>query len=155
TIQLRYFDGMDRESCPAVVCCGGRMDFHGAPMSRTWVKLGAPAKAGAAEVTLSEPVTGWRVGDRVIVTSTANCKLLKKAAEDERTARGSPGDDPQTEERFVKAIDGARLNLNKPLEFDHRCDGPYRAEVANLSRNVVVQSAPGLPRGHTMYHRGS
>src|SRR5262249_44051912 len=76
-------------------------------------------------------------------------------AEDERTDRGSTRDDTQTEERFVKAIDGARLNLNKPLEFDHRCDGPYRAEVANLSRNVVVQSAPGLPRGHTMYHRGS
>jgi hypothetical protein len=42
-IQLRYFEGMDKESCPAIVCCGGRMDIHGAPMSRTWVKLAAPA----------------------------------------------------------------------------------------------------------------
>src|SRR5262249_50052020 len=61
TIQLAYFEGMDPESCPAIVCCGGRMDFHGAPLSRTWVKLGEPGRAGSAEVTLAEAVTGWRV----------------------------------------------------------------------------------------------
>src|SRR5262245_31488380 len=27
-IRLKYFDGMDKESCPAIICCGGRMDFH-------------------------------------------------------------------------------------------------------------------------------
>jgi len=155
TIQLRYFEGMDREACPAIVCCGGRMDFHGAPLSRTWLKLGTPAKAGSAEVTLSEPVTGWRVGDRVIVTSTASQNLLKKASEDERTDRPSTRDDTETEERIIKALDGARITLSKPLEFDHRAEGAYRAEVANLSRNVVVRSAAGSPRGHTMYHRGS
>jgi hypothetical protein len=155
TIQLHYLEAMDRESCPAIVCCGGRLDLHGAPLSRTWVKLGAPAKPGSAEVTLAEPATGWRPGDRIIVTSTANQNLLKRAAEDARTDRGSTRDDTETEERLIRAIDGTRLTLNKPLEHDHRCDGPYRGEVANLSRNVVVQSAPGLPRGHTMYHRGS
>ena len=46
-IRLAYVEGMDRETCPAIVCCGGRMDFHGAPMSRTWVKLGATAAGGA------------------------------------------------------------------------------------------------------------
>ena len=34
--------------------------------------------------------------------------------------------------------------------------GDYRGEIANLSRNVVVESAdPAGVRGHTMYHRGS
>jgi hypothetical protein len=42
-IRLTYVQGQDRESCPAMVCCGGRMEFHGAPLNRTWVKLGAPA----------------------------------------------------------------------------------------------------------------
>src|SRR5262249_47616910 len=69
-IRLHYVEGMDRESCPAIVCCGGRMDFHGAPLSRTWVKLGAPARKGDAAVTLAEAVTGWRPGDRVILTAT-------------------------------------------------------------------------------------
>src|SRR5262245_49104501 len=30
-IRLTYVAGMDKESCPAIICCGGRMDFHGAP----------------------------------------------------------------------------------------------------------------------------
>src|SRR5262245_38737195 len=38
-IRLTYVKELDKQSCPAIVCCGGRMDFHGAPMSRTWVKL--------------------------------------------------------------------------------------------------------------------
>src|SRR5262249_41251446 len=45
-IRLAYVKGLDRESCPAIVCCGGRMDFHGAPLSRSWVKLGDTAKKG-------------------------------------------------------------------------------------------------------------
>src|SRR5262249_19666128 len=68
-IRLHYIDGMNKESCPAIVCCGGRMDFHGAPLSRTWLKLDATAEAGATDITLAEPVAGWRVGDRVILTA--------------------------------------------------------------------------------------
>ncbi len=45
-IRLAYIAGMDKESCPAIVCCGGRMDFHGAPLNRTWVKLGALGPQG-------------------------------------------------------------------------------------------------------------
>jgi RNA polymerase sigma factor (sigma-70 family) len=155
TIQLRYLEGMDKESCPAIVCCGGRMDFHGAPLSRTWVKLGAAAKTDSAEVTLAEAVTGWRAGDRIILTSTAKQNNLRKADEFDKTDRGSTRDNTQTEERIIKAIDGTKLTLDKSLEHDHQCDGAYRGDVANLSRNVVVQSAPDGPRGHTMYHRHS
>src|SRR5207249_3585095 len=50
TIRLRYFDGQNKQSCPAIVCCGGSMDFHGAPMSRTWLKLGADARKGDTEL---------------------------------------------------------------------------------------------------------
>ena len=39
---------------------------------------------------------------------------------------------------------------------DHKGTGDYRAAVANLSRNVIVESAePDGLRGHTMYHHGS
>src|SRR5262249_37748936 len=77
-IRLHYVEGMDKQSCPAIVCCGGRMDFHGAALSRTWVKLGAPAAAGATEINLSEAVTGWRAGDRVILTATTRQNKVKK-----------------------------------------------------------------------------
>src|SRR5262249_43073950 len=40
--------------------------------------------------------------------------------------------------------------------FEHLARDEYRGEVANLSRNVVVESADAqASRGHTMYHRGS
>ncbi len=149
-ICLAYCDGMDRETCPAIVCCGGRMDFHGAPLSHTWVKLGATAKSGDKVVSLAEPVTGWRAGDRVILTATTRQVKLKK------TFRPSVRDNTQTEERVVRAAEGNRLTLDEPLKYDHQGDGAYRGEVANLSRNVVVESAdPNGVRGHTMYHRHS
>ena len=129
---------------PAIVCCGGRMDFHGAPLSRTWVKLGATAKTGDTAVTLAEPVTGWKVGDRVIVTAHAD---YTDDGKDAAVAPKSASSRPST---------ARKLTLDKPLEIEHLGDGDYRGEVANLSRNVVVESAdPDGVRGHTMYHRDS
>jgi hypothetical protein len=139
-IRLVYIPGMDKQSCPAIVTCGGRMDFHGAPLSRTWVRLGAAAKVGDTVLSLAEPVQGWRVGDRVILTAT------------DHQYKG----DSHTEERLVAAIDGSKLTLDRPLTYAHRGEGDYRGEVANLSRSVVVESAdPAGLRGHTMYHRNS
>jgi hypothetical protein len=149
-IRLVYVDGMDRQSCPAIVCCGGRIDFHGAPMSRTWARLGAPAKAGETVVTLDEPVTGWKPGDRVILTATTRQIKARK------TFKPSVKDSTQTEERIIKAVDGAKVTLDRPLQFDHVAKDAYRGDVANLSRNVIVESAdPRTARGHTMYHRHS
>lgn len=149
-IRLAPAAGLDPEECPAIVCCGGRMDFHGAPMSRTWVKLGAPAQKGKAEVTLAQPVPGWRPGDRVIVTATNYPHIKGETKLPDLRAHH------ETEERFIRRVDGTRLELDRPLDFDHRAEGGYRGEVAILSRNVVVESAePDGVRGHTMYHRDS
>jgi hypothetical protein len=144
-IRLVDVEGVDKGSWPAIVCCGGRMDFHGTPLSRTWVKLGGAARAGDRTVTLGEPVRGWRVGDRVIVTATRP----RRSGEYRRS-------NVETEERIITAIHGTALDLDQSLEFQHEAIGDFRGEVANLSRNVVVESAePDKARGHTMYHRGS
>jgi hypothetical protein len=139
-IHLVWFPGMDPDSCPAIVCCGGRMDFHGAQLRRTWVKLAATARKGDDHLVLAEPVTGWKVGDRVIVTATSY-QTYKKGK--------------TTEERIIRAVAGPCLTLNAPLEVEHLAEGVYRGEVANLSRNVIVESANLEMRGHTMYHRHS
>lgn len=151
TIRLFYAEGMDKQSCPAIVCCGGRMDFHGTPLSRTWVKLGEPVKTGDSTITLAEQVSGWRVGDQVVLTATTRQNKIKKTF----TAPSLSGHS-QTEQRIITAIDGEHITLDRPLEYDHVCEGVYRGDVANLSRNVVVESAdPDAVRGHTMYHVGS
>jgi hypothetical protein len=140
-IRLVYFPGMDRQSCPAIVCCGGRMDFHGAPLSQTWVKLNVTARPGATSVVVAEHVHGWRVGDHVILTATQRDYRVHE---------------PFTEERTVTAVAGTRIALDRPLRYEHLGEGEYRGEVADLTRNVVVESAdPGGVRGHTMYHRNS
>src|SRR5688572_28866303 len=150
TIRLTYFEGMEKETLPAIINCGGRWDVHGAPLSRTWVKLGADAKKGDSTLTLSEPATGWKVGDKVIVTASEQAYG--------GSFRPKPGkkSEAHTEERTITAIDGVTLTLDKPLATAHRGSGEYRAEVANLSRNVVIESAdPAGVRGHTMYHTRS
>lgn len=139
-IRLHAVDGLDPQSCPAIVCCAGRMDFHGAALNRTWVKLGATATAGATKCELAEPVTGWKVGDQIVFTPT-NTNYRKAHFSETRT---------------ITAVGQQELTFNEPLEYEHLGAGEYRGEVANLSRNVIVESAdPEKSRGHTMYHRGS
>lgn len=152
TIRLTYFDGMDKETLPAIISCGGRWDVHGAAMSRTWLKLGANAAKGASVVTLETPVTGWKAGDRVIVTSS---QQLYGSSDTFRSRPGKPAR-TNTEERTIVKVDGAAVTLDKPLDVDHRGEGPFRAEVANLSRNIIIESAdPAGVRGHTLYHSNS
>ena len=158
-IRLAYVEGLDKETCPAIIDCGGRMEFHGAPMPRTWTKLAREAYRNEAIVLVrADAVAGWKPGDRVIVTGTTRQYGYK----DTRTH--SVAERPATEERTIKKISPyfeldeklARVTLDRPLEGDHRVEDHYRAELANLSRNVVVESAdPDGVRGHTMYHRHS
>lgn len=148
TIRLVYFAGHAPKSCPAIVCCGGRMDFHGAPMSRTWVKLAVTAHKGDSAITLADTVQGWRAGDRVIITDTQGIPSSQR--------KPPHGLAFVAEERTIRSIEGNQLVLDSALDKEHLgADGDY-VEVANLSRNVVVESAdPHKGRGHTMYHRHS
>jgi|GEM_PF-344399 len=154
TIRLTYIEGMNRESCPALVCCGGRMELHGAPLSRSWVKLGADATRGSSEIAFQEPVSGWRVGDRVLLPTTEMSEFYQE--KDGRRVIGTLADDTESEVGEIAAISEQGLVLKEPLKFKHQAQDKFRGEVANLSRNVVIESAdPQGVRGHTMFHRNS
>lgn len=151
-IRLHPIPGLDEKSFPAIVCCGGRMDLHGAPMNRTWMKLANTVEPDASEIELADAVTGWRPGDRILVVSTARIFLFGEGRQLIPTTR----DATQSEERTIRAIFRNKIVLDRPLEHRHLGSGENRGEVANLSRNVIVESAePAGVRGHTMYHRGS
>jgi hypothetical protein len=120
-------------------------------MSRTWVKLERPAKRGDVSVVLAEPVIGWRVGDHIIMTATQ--RDGRKQGSLRPNVKGRQG---FTEERRIVAIDGVRLSVDQAVNNDHEVQADYHGEVADLSRNVIVESAdPDRARGHTMYHYGS
>lgn len=153
TIRLRHFAGTNSETLPAIVSCGGRWDVHGAPLRRTWLKLAAPAKVGDVRVTLEQPVSDWRIGDRIIITTGDSGGPETGATFRQKTNRPKPAG---TEDRVIAAIDGAALTLDRPLDKAHHGEKLMRCEVANLTRNVVIESAnPAGVRGHTMYHHGS
>ena len=150
-IRLHHLKGMDANDAPAIACCSGRMELHGSPLARTWIKLGADVAAGGTDVRLSEPMQDWRVGDEILLTAT------ERAAGSGSFRQGaSRHKEPQSEERSIAAINGDTITLNKPLKFAHSGSGEFRGEIANLSRNVIVESAnPQGVRGHTVYHRFS
>lgn len=148
-IRLHYLDGMNQNDAPALACCSARMEFHGAPLSRTWTKLAAQAKPGDTNVSLVDDVTGWRDGDEVLVTGYLHSD----------TGAGQFRTRPErisTELRHIVKIEDKSLTLDAPLKHPHAGDGEFRSEVANLSRNVIVESAdPDGVRGHTVYHNFS
>ncbi len=154
TIRLRQFKGTNPETLPAIIACGGRWDVHGSPMQRTWLKLAAPAKAGDVKVTVEQGVADWHVGDRIIIT-TSEAPAIESGTTFRKKSRGRQKP-IGTEERVITAINDAVLTVDRPLEKAHHGAGWMRCEVANLSRNVVIESAdPAGARGHTMYHRDS
>src|SRR5205085_5950089 len=54
------------------------------------------------------------------------------------------------------ASERAPITLDAPVTTTHGGQPEERAEIANLSRNVVIESAdPDGVRGHTMYHSAS
>ncbi|MBA2665793.1 MAG: transmembrane domain-containing protein [Trueperaceae bacterium] len=125
----------------------GVLELYGDAPGPSWTRLVDHVAAGAATVRV-EDATGWSVGDRVVLASTD--------FEGWHGAHGSPGArDEQVEERTVTSVDtsvsGSLLTLDRPLSFARVgrtetisgivVDG--RAEVARLTRNVVVQGDEG------------
>lgn len=150
-IRLHYLEGMNKDDAPAIACCSARMEIHGAPLRRTWLKLADDASQGQSQVVVEEAVPDWRVGDEIIVTASD-----RGAAFGSYRAGARDANEAQTETRRIAALDGPTLTLDKPLDFTHAGTGEFRAEAANLSRNVIVESAdPGGVRGHTVFHRFS
>lgn len=160
-VRLVHFEGDDPECLPAIVCIAGRMDIHGAPMRRTWVKLDQAANPGEDRLFLAEPVKDWRVGDRLVVTATYRQRPFAGNSTDHVTER--PASEEAIIEKFALDTMARRgesprklVYLKQPLALPHAANDGYAAEVANLSRNVVIESAtPDGVRGHTMYHRHS
>ena len=158
TIRLKHFPGTSEETLPAIIVCGGRWDVHGAPLVRTWVKLGAPAMPGDSQIIPAEEMKDWRAGDRIIITSgEAQGPESGHSFQKKPFGRQKP---VGTEDRTIAAggaqTAGAVIRLDRPLDRLHCGEDLMRCEVGNLSRNVVIESAdPAGVRGHTMYHHGS
>jgi hypothetical protein len=107
---------------------GGRLELHGAPRTG-WLKLAETAAPGTSTLQLTKS-PGWRAGDSIVVASTDYWS-------------------DHSEEATVKHASGKTITLSAPLELQHwgikqnYAGGVVdeRAEVALLSRNIVIQGA--------------
>jgi len=109
---------------------GGVLELVSADEQATFTKLAASSADGATSIRVLDP-RGFRVGDRIAVAPT-----------DFRAVGG-------TETAIVRQVSGSTLTLATPLErarfgvtqtFAGRVVDE-RAEVANLSRTIVVEGA--------------
>ncbi len=136
-VRLVYFEGDDPTCLPAIICAGGQMDLHGARLARCWVTLAQGTASDQALLYPTDSVEGWRAGDHVVIAGNQTSEEAVLAAS------GSEPAVPRGKKRTV-------------LQLDHRLTLPQAAVVANLSRNVIIESAtPNDVRGHTMYQRYS
>jgi uncharacterized repeat protein (TIGR01451 family) len=133
----------------------GKVTIYGAAMNQTFVELAAEPLAGATTLTLSQPVSGWRVGDRLELPDTR--MLYTEIAPGDPTL-GTYASQREMVTLSAISADGLTLTLSQPLQFDHKGarDGDgvltFLPHVADLTRNVVIHSASATGvRGHTLF----
>lgn len=121
--------------------------FHGTP-KKPWTHLTGSINAGDTSFTVVD-ATGWRVGDRLAITPTLP-PTTSEITEESRTFDDSHAS--AYDEVYISAIDGNTISFTTHvdgstggLKFDHpevtsaEFGKTWRAEVLNLSRNVIIE----------------
>lgn len=112
---------------------GGKLVAQGFP-KRSWTRLTNAANQGDTSIVVDDP-THWVVGDDLGITPTG-----PRSAGWLRSSR-----------RKITAINGNTITLDGPLQNAHPVvDGRFKAEVVNLTRNVVIQGEAGK-EAHVMF----
>ncbi len=132
----------------------GTTTMHGADKT-SWTTLQTHPSAGATQFVLKTTPSGWRVGDKLVVTGTDPITNASISSTDEFK---------RDEVVTITAISGNTVTFSPALVRDHKA--PSQASdldvhVANLSRNIVISSENTSvssisgdfrkPRGHIMF----
>ena len=127
----------------------GAVDLRGAEKC-AWTRLTGSASAGAARFDVRD-AAGWRVGDTVVIVPT-DVPTDDGGDWDDRSNQPLDPFEAKFERRGITAIDGNTISLDAPLVHDHLAVDTgtgkvWTGEVANLTRNVLIEGARG-GRGH-------
>ncbi|MEM0983920.1 MAG: G8 domain-containing protein [Planctomycetota bacterium] len=125
------------------VRAGGSLQLHGASSAKaSWTQIDGDVEPGSVSMRTAE-ATGWEIGDRI---------ALAPSGEDAREA----------ERLTVTAVsaDGLAISFEPPLEHHHLGHAftyagkpiDMRAEVALLSRTIVIGNAPSDPYDKLGFH---
>ncbi len=111
----------------------GQGEIHGAPVEKTFTKLASDAAVskGTSTLFVQDDVQDWTPGGKIIITTTGRHSC--------------------TEVNTIQTAMGRSIILANPLKCYHSGKEPARADVALLTRNVVITSKDPNLRGHTMF----
>ncbi len=105
----------------------------------SWKRVATNPSQGATTIDLGSAPNGWVAGDRIVITGT------------------DPIDVTSDEVATIQSISGTSITLAQPLTKSHSTPAPdLKVHVANLSRNIVIESEDGtgnggMERGHIMW----
>eukprot|EP01100_Stratorugosa_tubuloviscum_P000897 TRINITY_DN119_c1_g4_i1.p1 TRINITY_DN119_c1_g4~~TRINITY_DN119_c1_g4_i1.p1 ORF type:complete len:1171 (-),score=592.90 TRINITY_DN119_c1_g4_i1:114-3626(-) len=105
------------------VLSSGQLDIHARRYHPTWTSLAATAQAGDDRILLQDNVN-WQVGQQIMITTTA---------------WNNDGTKNEFEVRTISAVVGNKIQFPAPLKFVHYAGIEYQAEVALLSRRILIQ----------------
>jgi hypothetical protein len=114
---------------------GGTLELFG-QAKKNWTRLATTAVRGANQLILADGIDGWQFGDEIAI-APSDFEAL------------------EAEKRTIVAINSRTITLDRALDFDHWGTAPQsygnklldmRAEVGNLSRNIVIRSAQNEER---------
>jgi hypothetical protein len=108
----------------------GQIDVHGAQYFPTWTRLALTAAAGDTRLFIQDLVN-WQVGQTIVITSTE----LK----DSRDWHANEECIIVSVFRTTLGADISAVYVAAPLRYTHYGGPEYQAEVALLSRNILIQ----------------
>lgn len=126
-----------------ILVMGGKLELYGKSPVKAWTKLNTNAAAGSSSLTLLDQ-TGWQAGDQIVVAPTdfydvGSTQLLQATSVNDKTLKLSAG---LQKARWgqLQYVSKSGMTLTQdtsvtPLVLDER------AEVGNLTRNIVIQGA--------------
>lgn len=140
---------IDRTLTGKGLIAASRVRLYGA-LKTSRAKVATAPRRGDGMIQLQSAPSGWRVGDRVILTGT---RYIPQETKGDVVLK-SPTED---EVRFIKAVSGSSVTLDAPLAFDHPApDASLGAYLVNYSRNIRLATERGATltpaqRAHSMY----
>jgi hypothetical protein len=132
TIHGRRSDGAGMLNKGIVVT--GQIDIHGTEYFPTWTRLAKTAWSGNSTIFIQD-CPNWQPGQKIAITTTE----LKDARDFNRN-----------EEKIISSISlvpavsatTCAITLTTPLAYTHWGGPEYQAEVALLSRDILIQGDP-------------
>lgn len=152
-------DGMGTRGI--LVSGGGRLELYGVSPARPWTRLNAHANALATSLKLAEPVD-WQPGDQIVIaptewypTPTLHPIGPLPGTTEQITLAAASGDTLTLRTALERSRWGVMQYVTRAFPYMSTTPDPSfvppdpdavrtldeRAEVGNLSRNIVIQSA--------------